>query len=82
MNTILISGTAKPDGNAVHYNVYVWASKKGDPIQLIKWFSGTLADYRVLWALAKSNVMSYFGNDDKFGDGAYTQFLDHLILIN
>ena len=81
MNTILITGTAKPEGSSVNYNVNVWASKEGEQIQFIKYQSMTLAGYNILWAYGKSIAISYFGNDVKFDDGAYTQYLDHLIMI-
>jgi len=81
MNTILITGTCKTEGNKVNYNVNIWAAKEGEQIQLITWKSVQLADYSFLWVLAKSNVMAYFGNDAKFDDGAYTTFLDHLIML-
>ena len=81
MNTILITGTCKSEGTSVNYNVNIWAAKEGEQIQLITWQSAQLADYGVLWALAKSKVISYFGNDVKFDDGAYTTYLDHLITL-
>lgn len=82
MNTILISGTCKMEGNKVQYNVNIWASKQGEQIELITWQTALLSGHPVLWTLAKSKVISYYGNDVKFDDGAYTQFLEHLILIN
>lgn len=83
MNTILISGTCKAEGpHHFRYNVNVWASKEGEQIQLITWQSLLFDNYSTLWAYAKSKVMGYFDNNAKFDDGAHTQFLDHLILIN
>jgi len=81
MNTILITGTAKPEGSKVNYNVNIWASKEGEQIQFVKSQSMEISGYSTLWAYAKSIVISYFGNDAKLDDGAYTQFLDHLIII-
>jgi hypothetical protein len=81
MNTILISGTCKPEGNKVNYNVNIWASKSGQPIELITWQSALLDGYNTLWSLAKSKVMGYYNEDVKFDDGAYTQYLDHLVMI-
>lgn len=82
MNTILITGTAQPIiGGKVDYNVNIWASKEGEQIQFVKYSSLQIAGYSTLWAYAKSIVISYFGNETKFDDGAYTQFLDHLTII-
>jgi hypothetical protein len=81
MNTILITGTAKSEGNKVSYNVNIWASKEGEQIQLITWQSMLLDGYNTLWSYAKGKVCGYFGNDHKFDDGAYTTFLDQLIMI-
>jgi hypothetical protein len=78
MNTILISGTYQSIGNMINYDVFIWASKEGEQIQFVTSKFLPLDNYTTLWALAKANVISYFGNDAKFDDGAYTQFLDHL----
>lgn len=90
MNTIMITGTAKtmPVNTSpicvsfkVEYDVNIWASKQGEQLQFISSKKLTLCGYNDLWRLAKSNVISLLGDDAKFDDGAYTQFLDHLIMI-
>lgn len=81
MNTILISGTAKSTVTGqVEYDCIIWASKEGEQIQYIRNIDKILANYSALWAMAKANVISYFGNDNKFDDGAYTQYLDHITI--
>lgn len=83
MNTILITGACDvcPITGKVNYNVNIWASKEGEQIQLITYLEPVLDDYSDLWKLAKQKVMSYFKDNTKFDDGAYTQYLDHLILV-
>jgi site-specific recombinase len=82
MNTILITGTAKPEDNKYRYNVNVWASKEAEQIQFIKYDSLLFDNYGTLWAFAKSTASAYFDNNTQFHDGAYTQFLDHITLIS
>lgn len=82
MNTILISGTATPLRNRnTLYGINIWAAKEGEQIQLITYKTFECRGYDYLWSFAKSNVMSYFGNDAKFDDGAYTTYLDHLVML-
>lgn len=80
MRTILISGTSRPAELGVHYSVFIWAAQEGEQIQFITAKGLVINGYTELWALAKSCVLSYFG-DELFLDGAYTQYLDHLISI-
>lgn len=83
MNTILISGTAATAKkvNAINYKVYVWAAENNKPIQFITAFEQDLHSYNSLWFAAKCIAKNYFKND-KMDDGAYTQFLDHISIIN
>lgn len=87
MRTILISGTAqtKPyrisncsTGFKVQYNVWIWAARENEPIQLVKTLDVLLCGHGDLWTIAKAIAHGYF-NDEKFEDGAYTTYLDHLI---
>ena len=90
MNTILITGTAKTipykisactTGFKVQYDVHIWASKEGEQLQFItSKYEWLLRGHGDLWALVKVKVREYF-KMPKFDDGAYTQFLDHLIII-
>lgn len=81
MNTILITGTAKMNGNHVNYDVYIWASKEGDQIQMITNFKSTFDGYMDLWKEAKERAVNYL-HEPRMDDGAYTQFLDHITIIN
>ena len=92
MNTILITGTAKqkinyqfddrinPIGFKVQYAVTIWASNEGKQIQLISTHNETLQGYNELWTIAKKKASEYLKND-LLNDGAYTQYLDHIIMI-
>jgi hypothetical protein len=89
MNTILITGSAQQaneTGNLggtiyrVKYDVNVWASIHGEQIQLITYFTDTLSGYTELWRIAKDKASAYFKNE-LLKDGAYTQFLDHIVVI-
>lgn len=81
MNTILISGTVNSYGNQVQYNVHIYAAKEGEQIQFVSSVdNGILFDYNELWRKAK-NICAVYLDDNKLKDGAYTQFLDHLIKI-
>jgi len=83
MNTILISGTARHliNGN-VRYAVNIWASLENSPLTLVSSIDKELIGYNGLWEFAKKRAKGYFLTDNKLDDGAYTQYLDHLILIN
>ena len=78
MNTILISGTAKCTGNKIEYNVFIWGSKMGECLQFIRSYEALLDNYTDLWRNAKDIANGYF-EEPKMHDGAYTQYLDHLI---
>lgn len=78
MNTILISGTAKCIDNYVVYDIIIWASQTGEALQFITQKAIAAYGYGELWNEVKLIVEQYF-NNPKFQDGAYTQFLDHLI---
>lgn len=87
MNTILISGTAQTlpvkisritTGFKVMYKVNIYGSVNNSPIQYITEKEVLLCGYGDLWTIAKNCAKDYF-NEDKFLDGAYTQYLDHLI---
>lgn len=81
MQTILISGTAIPLGSKVEYTVHIWGSKEGQQIQFITLFDGIITSgYNTLWDKAKAVCVAYF-DEPKFEDGAYTQYLDHLIIF-
>lgn len=85
MNTILITGTVKtigkPSVNGVDFNteydVQLWGSREGEQIQFLRPIDKVLSGYNDLWKLAKETASKYF-ESDKFQDGAYTQFLDHI----
>ena len=89
MNTILITGTAKQanqqSGNElkymVTYDVNIWAAIEGEQIQLVTYFTDTLNGYVELWAIAKDKAASYFKNE-LLKDGAYTQYLDHITILD
>lgn len=89
MNTILITGSAKslPIKKAnetsykVIYSVMIWAAQEGKQIELITMRQETLNGYDDLWQLAKRKTADYFKNEI-FLDGAYTSYLDNLILLN
>lgn len=82
MNTILITGTAKMTAsNNVEYDVILWASKEGEQLQVIRTYDTIFRNHSELWKKSKIDVSYYFGKSFKFYDGAYTQYLDHLILI-
>lgn len=83
MNTILITGMAHTENNQpdVFYKVNIWASKEGEQIQFIQSLDLRLSGYSELWHQAKYIASSYFGGNNKFDDGAYTQFLDHINLV-
>ena len=82
MNTILISGTCKNLPNKVQYDVIFWASKAGEPLQLISEGRYLLSNNSRLWDTAKAKAALYFGDSFKFDDGAYTQYLQHLTPVN
>lgn len=80
MNTILITGTAKSVSmSEVEYDVFIWASQHGGELKLVKPYKVTNAGYNELWSDAKDIAAGFFLNPS-FEDGAYTQFLDHLII--
>jgi len=88
MNTILISGTCKTvpvkvsrttTGFKVVYNVNIWASLENTQLQFITYKDNVLlCGHGDLWQLAKDVVSNYF-KEEKIRDGAYTQYLEHLI---
>lgn len=81
MNTILISGTAITKGsNLVQYAVNIWASQSNNPIRLINYIDTKFTGYVDLWEYAKNKAEIYF-QDSQFQDGAYTFYLDHLIIL-
>ena len=92
MNTILITGTAKqkiihqfndsdnPIRFKVEYDINIWAANEGQQIQLICTHNEILQGYNELWAIAKNKASDYLKND-LLNDGAYTQYLDHIIMI-
>lgn len=83
MNTILISGTARHLENSnVKYVVKIWASLENSPLTYIREIDNEFSGYSELWAYAKQRAKGYFLTDNKLDDGAYTQYLDHLILLN
>lgn len=88
MNTILITGTAqtipvkispKTTGFKVEYDIYIWGANECQQLQLITCKKETMCGYGDLWNMAKNKAASYF-NEPLFNDGAYTQYLDHLII--
>lgn len=83
MNTILITGVCEfcQITGKINYDVNIWASKEGHQIQLVTSVEILLDNYSDLWKMAKQKVMSYFKDNTKFDDGAYTQYLDHLTIV-
>lgn len=89
MNTILISGTVKNlyttnDNETKHlceYSVFIFGSKKGNALQFVRELNFTSEiGYSELWQRAKEIAVEYF-SEGYMQDGAYTQFLDHLITL-
>ena len=89
MKTILITGTAKTTSVKisnlttsfkVQYDMNIWAANDTEQIQLITYFDKLLCGYGDLITEAKNIAAKYF-NDELFKDGAYTTYLEHLILI-
>lgn len=86
MNTIMITGKAQTVGTAtkhgvefsVKYSLIIWGSRTGEAIQYIESYDNELPNYSSLWIRAKIVAENYF-KDHQFGDGAYTQFLDHIV---
>ena len=78
MKTILISGTYEPTQKAVNYHVKIWGANDGEPLQFITERVLSVSGYSALWDAAKDNASLYF-DDRQFLDGAYCQYLDHLI---
>ena len=81
MNTILITGTAKPDKNFVLYDVNIWAQKSGEDIEFIYSLKFNCSGYSSLWDIVKTKVSSYY-SESKFTDGGYSRFLDSINIIN
>lgn len=79
-NTILISGTAQCVGNEVHYDVFVYGNKKGEPLQFVRPYAATLPGYATLWQVVKVMCENYF-EEPTMSDGAYTTYFDHLIAL-
>lgn len=81
MNTILLSGTARltPD-DKVRYDIFIFGCRSGEDIQFVRPLEENLNGYSQLWDKAKQLASDYF-NSDQFSDGAYTRFIDHIILI-
>lgn len=79
-NTILITGSAVSTGinDPVKYEINIWGQHGGNPIQLVTVKKLTLKGYDWLWPEVKPIVADYF-KDDKFLDGGYTTYLEHLI---
>jgi len=81
-NTIMITGTVKiTQPNYVRYDVIIWGSQVGEQIQYITSITLDCNDYNDLWKAAKE-IVSVYKQNNKFYDGAYTAYLDHLIRIN
>ncbi len=90
LNTIMITGTAKNvrkntgKGTTVllvEYKVYIWGCKKDDALQFVGSLNKTLNGYNELWQKAKDIAVEYF-KEGYMQDGAYTQFLDHITIID
>lgn len=82
MNTILITGSCDVTDIKIKYDVFIWASLAGQPIQMITArHIETEVGYNDLWPVAKDIVTAYF-DTNQFYDGAYTQYLDHLIKVS
>lgn len=86
MNTILISGTTKQikdeQGIKVKYSVIIWASLENEPLTFITELTKEFNSYSELWSFAKKRAKGYFLKENKLDDGAYTQYLEHLINID
>lgn len=84
MNTILITGTAKNiSSNHIHeveYNVMIWGAQSGQDISVITYFNERLIGYGALWSTAKKKAVEYF-NNPRMEDGAYTNMLEHITII-
>lgn len=80
MNTILVTGSVRhlTTNNKNLYDLYIWGSREGEQIQLIRPIELQVDGYNDMWREAKKIAGKYF-KDEKFIDGAYTQFLDHII---
>lgn len=80
MNTILVTGSVRQLANKqIMYDLYIWGSKEGEQIQVVTMREiYTQHGYNDMWLQVKPIVAHYF-DEPKFQDGAYTQFLDHLI---
>lgn len=79
-HTVMVTGSAKRINNKTVYDVMIWGSEAGTPIQLITQKTiETKTGYAELWETAKGIAVAYFDNN-KFGDGAYTQYLDHITM--
>ena len=89
MNTLMITGIAKNIGKAtrngvefkVEYDVYIWGSLSGNPLQLVTTMKVETEGHATLWEKAKVIGMAYF-DGNKMDDGAYTNFLEHLTVIS
>lgn len=80
MNTILITGTARSlNQKDVKYDVWIWGALAGQPLQLITTKEVVNGGYNDIWKLAKDTAEAYL-KEPRLQDGAYTQFLDHLII--
>lgn len=81
MNTILITGTVKRvEPNDFKYEVYIWGSKEGEPLRVFVCGVLISGGYDDLWKFGKECAQNYF-KEPRMNDGAYTQFLEHIILI-
>lgn len=80
-NTILISGFYKNIDNKVDYNIIIWAHQEGEALEFITAKNIVTSGYDELWKEAKNTVVKYYDNH-YFHDGAYTNYLDHIISIN
>ena len=86
MNTILISGTSRQvqteQGKKVRYSFIIWAALENSPLSYIAEYTKEFSGYNELWEFAKKRAKSYFLTDNKLDDGAYTQYLEHIINID
>lgn len=84
----MITGIAKQIGKptingiefSVEYDVNIWAAKDGQQIEFITSKKQVLPNYNHLWDMAKDKVVNYY-KEPLFNDGAYTTYLDHLIIL-
>jgi len=83
MNTILISGTVNTytaKDNIFTYAVNIWGCNTGESLQFITSKNIFATCYGDMWQQGKDIAAKYLKND-LLTDGAYTQYLDHLIIL-